>query len=240
MTKLTLTEYKDCLLNDFELSGVAKLTCLILIEHLNRKTGNCYPSIDRIAEKASFTYNTIAKAITELSEKQYIKIEKKRLSGAKGISNFYSFPNLLPPAFEGRNEGRSEVTSEVTSEAAIEPSEFDGKPIEPIEPIKLKNKIKNDGFEVFYSAYPKKKSRGDAEKAFTKVIKQGTTLEEILLGVENYKKDIIKNKTEMKFVKHPSSFLNQQCWKDAYSSEPPKAAPDEYDPENGKLGRAYH
>lgn len=75
-------------------------------------------------------------------------------------------------------------------------------------------------FDQFWSAWPLKKGKKEARTAFEKAIKSGATLEQILAGVENYKREIGPSPDWSK-VKWPQGWLNGERWDD----EPaPKAA----------------
>lgn len=87
------------------------------------------------------------------------------------------------------------------------------------EQIRLdKNKeIYKEKFEEFYKSYPRKESRLSAEKSFIRVLKEKkATFDELMEGVRKYSDKCIKEKTEQKYIKHPSTWLNQGCWADEY------------------------
>lgn len=68
-------------------------------------------------------------------------------------------------------------------------------------------------FTAFYELYPRKKSKGAARLAFARARKL-VTFEELMAGVEDYIKWLTAEGTEMRYVKHPSTWLNQECWDD--------------------------
>jgi len=82
---------------------------------------------------------------------------------------------------------------------------------------KNKKDIYTDNFLEFYNSYPRKLDKKKAFNAFKKCIKT-TNLEKIIQGLENYKRDIIKNKTETQFIKHPTSWLNAGSWESEYDT----------------------
>ena len=86
-------------------------------------------------------------------------------------------------------------------------------------------------FDEFWSAWPLKKGKQPARKAFDKALKAGATLERILAGVEQYKREIGPSPDWSK-VKYPQGWLNDARWED---EAPPAAAPtplpDAYTPE---------
>ncbi len=88
-------------------------------------------------------------------------------------------------------------------------------------------------FVKFYEAYPKKKSKQAAERAFNSAIKK-VDFETIMKGLNAYKEEIKRKQTEEQYIKYPATWLNQGCWDDTYQQEekyverPYKSIGDEY------------
>lgn len=78
---------------------------------------------------------------------------------------------------------------------------------------KISKKKIDELFAVFYTAYPRKTGKAEARKKYEVALKRASA-EKILNGVKQYCKEINANKTEKQFIKHPSTWLNQQCWLD--------------------------
>jgi len=76
----------------------------------------------------------------------------------------------------------------------------------------INNKLSS--FEQFYKSYPKKKSRGQAEKAFSKINPDEQLLTKILESVERAKKSEDWIKEKGKYIPHPATWLNAQGWLD--------------------------
>ena len=66
-------------------------------------------------------------------------------------------------------------------------------------------------FTEFWDAYPLKKSRGAARKAFAKA-RQLTTQLVIMRGTTHYA--AFRTNQDPSFTKHPATWLNQECWGD--------------------------
>lgn len=82
----------------------------------------------------------------------------------------------------------------------------------------IQKKIMSD-FEIFYKAYPLKKGRGQAERAFLKV---DVPVSVLLEAIEKQKKEKIVKKERKEFCpewKHPATWLNGKCWEDEVSTE---------------------
>ncbi|ALY08108.1 hypothetical protein BhaS171_00052 [Bacillus phage vB_BhaS-171] len=73
-------------------------------------------------------------------------------------------------------------------------------------------------FESFWTIYPRKVDKKKAFKSF-KTASKSHTLEIILSGTEKYAKQVQKERTELRFVKHPATFLNNDSFLDGYEEE---------------------
>src|SRR5699024_3627372 len=67
-----------------------------------------------------------------------------------------------------------------------------------------------------WKQYPNKKSKPKAFTAYKKAIKEGTTDDEILKGIENYKREIELKRTDKQYIAHASTWFNQKRWLDEY------------------------
>ena len=95
-------------------------------------------------------------------------------------------------------------------------------------------------FEEVWKAYPKKQGKEAAKKAYIKARKAGTSKLEIIAGLTRYKMFIQANNTADRYIKHGSTWFNQQCWQDDYSCDDLKAnnnipTEDDYDFERGSF-----
>lgn len=82
-----------------------------------------------------------------------------------------------------------------------------------------------DAFGTFWEAYPKKKSKGDAEKAWKQVKPDAETVGLILLAVEQQKQSKDWKKDNGQFIPYPATWLRAKGWEDepqenAASGEP--------------------
>lgn len=73
-------------------------------------------------------------------------------------------------------------------------------------------------FSLFYKQYPKKKSRGQAEKTWVKLKIDKALFKEILEGLEKAKSSKKWNKDNGEFIPHPSTWLNAKGWEDEYTA----------------------
>lgn len=68
-------------------------------------------------------------------------------------------------------------------------------------------------FDEFWKAFPKKKDKGHAEKAFAKVSEEDR--EKILSAIERQKKSEQWKRDGGKFIPYPATWLNGKRWEDA-------------------------
>jgi Helix-turn-helix domain len=75
-------------------------------------------------------------------------------------------------------------------------------------------KVEPEGFDEFYRVYPRQVARGAAENAYKRIIANGAaTPAEMHNGAMRYAAE--RTGEPERFTKHPATWLNGQCWKDA-------------------------
>lgn len=81
---------------------------------------------------------------------------------------------------------------------------------------KINLKHFEEEFEKLWSIYPNKKGKEEARKKYVSYRKNGTTYDEVALGLKKYIEYCKADKTEIKYIKHGSTWFNQKCWNDDY------------------------
>ncbi len=87
--------------------------------------------------------------------------------------------------------------------------------------IKKQNKAQDTDilFEEFWKSYPRKDDKQPAMKSYQRVIKgKLATHEELVDSAKAYTLIAKLNKTETKYIKLGSTWLNNACWENTYSS----------------------
>ena len=74
-------------------------------------------------------------------------------------------------------------------------------------------------FEIFWQAYPKKRNKGQAEKAFKKAAPDEQLMAVILTAIERAKKSAQWLKDNGQFIPYPATWLNARGWEDELAEE---------------------
>lgn len=69
------------------------------------------------------------------------------------------------------------------------------------------------GFTEFWATYPKRVGKDAAAKAYANALRRATH-EQILAGAAAYRDDGARKRADVKFTKHPATWLNAGCWED--------------------------
>lgn len=88
-------------------------------------------------------------------------------------------------------------------------------------------------FEILWKIYPRKLGKPKALKAYIKARKAGVTFEQVENGIKAYCKQIKKQKTEIEYVKHGSTWFNGECWNDEYNISVSETAASKYQLDGG-------
>lgn len=99
------------------------------------------------------------------------------------------------------------ITKDLSKQSTDNTNEHSDKPNE---------NILSDRFDNLWNQYPNKKGKPTAFTAYKKAIKSGTTDDEILKGIENYKREIEIKRTDKQYIAHGSTWFNQKRWTDEY------------------------
>lgn len=75
----------------------------------------------------------------------------------------------------------------------------------------------SERFDALWELYPCKQGRISAYKAYEKAVKAGAQDEDIRRGIEAYIAYIQGMTFESRYIKHGSTFFNQQAWADDYT-----------------------
>lgn len=157
-----------------------------------------------------------------------------RLIGVSGLSKALcdvhwltaNDAGLLLPNFERHNGKTAKDRALTAKRVAKHKAATEGNPsanakgngvsVSSALPKEEKNRSKrtNEAFASFWSAYPKKKNKGQAEKAFAKVNPDNDLLQTILKAVEDARQGVDWLKNDGQYIPFPATWLNAKGWED--------------------------
>jgi uncharacterized protein YdaU (DUF1376 family) len=107
-----------------------------------------------------------------------------------------------------------------TLSATAEPRQSHSPAPTPTPTPKRKRESKDSrAFDAFWTAYPKRLGKKAAAAKFSAAVKSGVSSQQIISGAERYAEHTKITRTEARFIKHPTTWLNQGCWDDELKSE---------------------
>ena len=187
-----------------------KLVLLMLANHCNDHTRQCNPSQKLLAEECSMGLSTLKGHINALEEAGYLETVNVFKDNAQKpnqyLLKFTSSPNLAtPPSGSGYPPSQNLATEpEVKTR---------------IEPVVQKNNY----FDEFWKAYPRKTNKGFARKVFEKLKVDDAMLTKMIQAIYVQNKNVWKDK-DQQYIPHPSTWLNGERWDDEVVIKPMSAS----------------
>lgn len=74
--------------------------------------------------------------------------------------------------------------------------------------------IKEEDFNQWWAAYPRKIAKKVAAKAYASAVKAGASPQDLLRAVEGYRAELKRRGTQEDFCLHASTFLHEDRWRD--------------------------
>ena len=190
------------------------------------KKGVCWPRREQISERCGLPVQKISYATTRLIDFGWLK--KEGNGGCSRSANYYVLkPDLISIVPES---GTFIVPDLIVPESGTFIVPELGRGIkQTIEQTKIvskhaREKLQN-GFNAFWVAYPKKKSKDDALKAWLK-INPDEQLQQIIIDAvvlaTTQDQDWMKDNGQ--YVPFPATYLNGKRWEDEITQKSPKTA----------------
>jgi hypothetical protein len=122
------------------------------------------------------------------------------------------------PALPRESHGNADhmpVKESKVKKRKVKDSKEDNTPDEPAS----KQALAEDDFSKFWKAYPKKRSKGDAEKAWKSIKPDSALLEKMLKTIGDAKKSTEWTKDGGKWIPYPGTWLRAKGWEDEMKVE---------------------
>lgn len=198
-----------------------KIVLYWIAEHHNGESGDCFPSHKRLAELSELTDRDVRRQISKLVDVGLIQIESRTRPNGSQTSNNYI---LCLHEDDGRTNSPAPMDKLSSPPVSNCPTLNLG-----INNLVNEPNILIERFDEFYAAYPIKKGKGAAKKAWEKAVKKADP-DHIISNAALYASSV-QNK-DPKFIAHPATWLNAERWDDDISKEVLQAA---IDPQNMML-----
>lgn len=187
------------------------LLMLLAIADFADDDGRAFPSVGKLATKCRMSKRNAQDRLRELAESGELTIKKNQGPPPK-------FPNLFMINLKHlgvKPTAPVQPTSPVQSD--VERGAVHCAPgVKPTAPKPSYNHQEppHDSFEQFWKAYPKKRAKGDAQKAWSKLKPNADLTDSILKAIEIQKISEDWTKENGKFIPYPASWLNGKRWED--------------------------
>ena len=187
-----------------------KFVLVMLANHCNDHTRQCNPSQKLLAEECSMGLSTLKRHIASLEEAGYVEtvnVFKDNVQKPNQyLLKFDTSPNrATPPSKSGYSPSPDWATEpEVKTR---------------IEPVVQKNNY----FDDFWKAYPRKTNKGFAKKVFEKLKVDDAMLTKMIQAIHAQNKTVWKDK-DQQYIPHPSTWLNGERWDDEIVVKPMSAS----------------
>lgn len=129
--------------------------------------------------------------------------------------------STIPPYIETAPDKHSTSTVQAPEKHTTNPADSLNLIPDSLNPITL-NPVPDPLklFDEFWKKYPKKKSKGQAEKTWKNMKPDTVLVQEIMSGLEKAIASYDWKKEGGKFIPYPATWLNAKGWLDEYSSIP--------------------
>lgn len=201
-----------------ELAATRRIVLLALAECHNKTTGRCDPSLDELVRMTGMKRNTIPPSIRDLESAGLLSVT--RAHGTKSSYDLHltstengTSTEISTSTENGQNQYRKGYSHLNQEEPGID------SVIPPNPPRRDDGEL----FARFWAAYPLKRSKGTAERAFAKLKPNEPLLAEILVGLERAKTSDPRF-TGGEYIPHPATWLNAKGWQDEAAPGNPKPA----------------
>ena len=169
----------------------AKLVLLALADRADKETGQCWPSLARIAEDTELSVTTVKRRLNKLEERGLIRRDQRDHN-----STLYTLAPTEPGVGLTELGGWVSQSHEPTNDNLSK---------------NLNDMLIDQQFEDWWQYYPRKVGKIPARKAYDKAIKK-MTHEELIEAAQIFSQQC--QYKEKDFIPHASTWLNSERWLD--------------------------
>lgn len=186
-----------------------------------------FPSRERIIKDLGINKDTYTKYLRQLKEFGYISVEQKESEKNKFGHNVFCLEMTKPCTISSdtapcpissdtissdTTKPDTNITSSFNSTSNLNNTNGNTPPIVPHGDVF----DKEDQFTLFWKAYPNKKAKPNALKAWKKIKLTPELMKKIMAGLDKAKSSLSWKKDNGQFIPHPATWLNAKRWEDEY------------------------
>lgn len=184
-----------------------------LAHHAYKRSEECWPSSARLAELTGLSPRSVFRALRDLEEAGHIernptpgKSTRYRLQSTRATGDTPPVPLV---AHEEEEEKKKKWKKTLSPPPPSRETAGSGRELK-------KDRRREDDFNAFWTAYPKKKAKGGAREAWAKSAREGKlpALSVLLEAVEAQKRSRQWQDEGGRFIPHPATWLRGERWAD--------------------------
>ena len=201
------------------LKPATKIVLYWLADHHNGETGKCFPSISRLAELSEMSRRSVEGHLDTLEQLGLItRINQFRETGGKS-ANSYILELIGTP--ENISDAQNlRMGCEKSAHGDTQNLRMNNLVKDNLgnEPCILFGSIEelDDDFNAFWAAYPRKVGKALCRKVYVRALAK-IKADELLEKTHAFAASC--SGKEVKFIPHPSTWLNQERWNDTLSTQ---------------------
>ncbi len=214
----------------------SELLCMLALADFANDSGFAYPAVSTLAKKVRLTRRQVQKVLRRLMEAGYLSVVGNLNGGSPKATRRYQInTDRLTGVVGDTGTGVAEDTREPEDTGELQ--DADGcrggrirvspsspEPLLTINEPSVSHPPRTDapkepqGFAEFWQTYPKKRSKGDALKAWRKLKPDAGLQVRIAEALKAAIASEDWTKESGRFIPHPATWLNAEGWEDEYIS----------------------
>jgi hypothetical protein len=234
-----------------------RMVMLAVADAANVDGEHAHPGINGIVGFSLYSRGQVGKLLGELVEEGWLEVEEE--GGGRGRATVYRIPRMseetahsvarFPSGNRAVSDEKPRTPDTETAHSEAETAHprvrangsnngtSNGTPNEhlPLPGVEAPPEPPPDRFDEFWAVYPRHVDKANARRAWAKATKT-VDPQTIIDGAIRYGAYVTAERTEPKYVKHPSSWLNAERWGDELVASKPVTRNRIIGPDDGQSG----
>lgn len=181
-------------------------------------------STERIADALGIHRNTVSKYVQELERSGFLVRDYSH--SESGTFDGMKYVLLSQPLHKNTDNGvlpRAVFTGRGENVQHKKTNSF--KKTKPLKEDQYPKTEFGAEFDTFWKSYPRKAGKQKAQSKFVEQIDNGVSPDDLVKASVNFRAETERQQTETRYIPYPSTFLNQERWRD-YLKAPAMSAAD--------------